>query len=75
MNTKLNAQVVGCHEDEQPLVCPQEDKHRAKLDVQSAAQPEEHEHVFLPEDQSFDEKSLVLIKRCHCGFSVQVEEL
>ncbi|XP_039127277.1 DNA repair protein RAD4 [Dioscorea cayenensis subsp. rotundata] len=34
-----------------------------------------HEHVFLIEDQSFDEESFIQTKRCRCGFSVQVEEL
>lgn len=34
-----------------------------------------HEHVFLIEDQSFDEESFIRTKRCRCGFSVQVEEL
>ncbi|XP_062003363.1 DNA repair protein RAD4 isoform X1 [Rosa rugosa] len=34
-----------------------------------------HEHVFLTENQSFDEDNLVVTKRCLCGFSVQVEEL
>ncbi|MED6180372.1 hypothetical protein PIB30_009725 [Stylosanthes scabra] len=36
---------------------------------------EEHEHVFLKESQSFDERTSLLTKRCQCGFSVQVEEL
>lgn len=75
MNNKSNASVGGCHEDKQSLVCQQEEMHEAKLDAPSAALPEAHKHVFLTEDQSFDEESLVLIKRCHCGFSVQVEEL
>ncbi|KAJ8761168.1 hypothetical protein K2173_001224 [Erythroxylum novogranatense] len=38
-------------------------------------QAEEHEHVFLAEDQSFDAESSTRIKRCPCGFSIQVEEL
>ncbi|XP_057972101.1 DNA repair protein RAD4 isoform X2 [Malania oleifera] len=36
---------------------------------------QDHEHVFLTEDQSSDAQILVRTKRCHCGFSVQVEEL
>lgn len=76
MNNKLNASVGGCQEDKQSIVCQQqEDIHQAKVDAPSAALPEEHKHVFLTEDQIFDEESLVMIKRCHCGFSVQVEEL
>ncbi|KAF5480011.1 hypothetical protein F2P56_000787 [Juglans regia] len=74
-NSRLCAQAGGCDGDRQSLVCQQEGTHRAKLDASSAALSEDHEHVFLTENQSFDDDSLVLIKRCHCGFSVQVEEL
>lgn len=35
----------------------------------------EHVHVYLEEDMSYDEESCVRTKRCHCGFSIQVEEL
>ncbi|KAJ3677429.1 hypothetical protein LUZ60_003153 [Juncus effusus] len=35
----------------------------------------EHEHVFKLEKESFDEETNVRIKRCECGFSIQVEEL
>ncbi|XP_030522585.1 DNA repair protein RAD4 [Rhodamnia argentea] len=41
----------------------------------SVAQTGDHEHVFVKEDESFDEESSVRTKRCRCGFSVQVEEL
>ncbi|KAK4602389.1 hypothetical protein RGQ29_011440 [Quercus rubra] len=71
INNKLNAPVGGGDEGKQSHVC---DINHAKLDAQ-ASLPEDHEHVFLTEDQTFDEESLVLTKRCHCGFSVQVEEL
>jgi hypothetical protein len=33
----------------------------------------EHQHVFLVEDQTFDEETSVPTKRCACGFSIQVE--
>lgn len=46
-----------------------------KLDAASAAQTEEHKHVFLTENQSLDEDSFILTKRCYCGFSIEVEEL
>lgn len=36
---------------------------------------EEHQHVYLTEDQSFNEESSVRTKRCRCGFSIQVEEI
>lgn len=35
----------------------------------------EHEHVYLKDDQSFDEESCIRTKRCRCGFSIEVEEL
>ncbi|XP_065849106.1 DNA repair protein RAD4 isoform X2 [Euphorbia lathyris] len=35
----------------------------------------EHEHVFVTEEECFDEESWVRRKRCHCGFSIQVEDL
>jgi xeroderma pigmentosum group C-complementing protein len=62
INKKLKAP-VGVHHEGKQSYAP------------SASLPEDHEHVFLTEDQSFDEENLVLTKRCHCGFSVQVKEL
>lgn len=44
-------------------------------DVVSMVQTEEHEHVFSIIDQDHDEVSFTKTKRCHCGFSIQVEEL
>lgn len=35
----------------------------------------EHEHVFLTENQTFCDKTSLVIKRCQCGFSIEVEEL
>ncbi|XP_052196986.1 DNA repair protein RAD4 [Diospyros lotus] len=49
-----------------------------KLDAVSIAPTEEeHEHVFLTDDQvvCLDEQSFTRTKRCRCGFSIQVEEL
>ncbi|WOG84454.1 hypothetical protein DCAR_0103637 [Daucus carota subsp. sativus] len=46
---------------------------------EKARQPEitdEHEHVFVMDDQSTgDEESSTRIKRCHCGFYIEVEVL
>ncbi|XP_010558600.1 PREDICTED: DNA repair protein RAD4 isoform X2 [Tarenaya hassleriana] len=36
---------------------------------------EGHEHVFLVEEETFDEGSLLKTKRCRCGFAVQVEQM
>ncbi|KAK3039317.1 hypothetical protein RJ639_028717 [Escallonia herrerae] len=35
----------------------------------------DHEHVFLTDDQTFDEESSTRTKLCRCGFRIQVEEL
>ncbi|KAF2295439.1 hypothetical protein GH714_032933 [Hevea brasiliensis] len=58
-----------------PRGCQKEDKQNPESGAPPVVQTEDHEHVFLAEDQSFDEESSVRTKRCHCGFSVQVEEL
>ncbi|XP_055961422.1 DNA repair protein RAD4 isoform X2 [Mercurialis annua] len=50
-------------------------RHEPVSDFPSVALTGDHEHVYLAEDQSFDEESSVTTKRCHCGFSIQVEEL
>ncbi|XP_062107517.1 DNA repair protein RAD4 [Humulus lupulus] len=55
--------------------CQQGDVDMKMSDTPSIDLPKEHQHVFLTEDQCFDEENLVLIKRCHCGFSIEVEEL
>ncbi|GAB4831576.1 hypothetical protein Ancab_005588 [Ancistrocladus abbreviatus] len=36
---------------------------------------ENHEHIFLKEDECFDEESSIRTKICRCGFFIQVEEL
>lgn len=53
----------------------QKDAKDRKLNAPSMTLTDDHEHVFLVEDQSFDEETSTRTKRCHCGFSVQVEEL
>ncbi|KAL9270771.1 DNA repair protein RAD4-like protein [Drosera capensis] len=34
-----------------------------------------HEHIFLKEDESYDEETFLRHKRCRCGFTIEVEEL
>ncbi|KAI3798656.1 hypothetical protein L1987_33934 [Smallanthus sonchifolius] len=36
---------------------------------------EDHEHVFSTNDPGSDVESCIRIKRCQCGFSIEVEEL
>lgn len=54
---------------------PGNQKDDRKLNAPSMTLTDDHEHVFLVEDQSFDEETSTRTKRCHCGFSVQVEQL
>ncbi|KAK6913536.1 Rad4/PNGase transglutaminase-like fold [Dillenia turbinata] len=49
----------------------QDPKHGTSFQVPT----EDHEHVFVTEDQTFDEKSSVRTKRCRCGFVIEVEEI
>ncbi|WMV53208.1 hypothetical protein MTR67_046593 [Solanum verrucosum] len=53
----------------------QEKSEIAKSNSPSFVLAENHEHVFLVEDQTVDEESSTRTKRCLCGFSVQYEEL
>ncbi|EEF30458.1 conserved hypothetical protein [Ricinus communis] len=55
--------------------CQEEGNQKPKSDAPSVVITEDHEHVFLAEDQSFDEESSMRMKRCHCGLLIQVEEL
>ncbi|KAJ4826704.1 hypothetical protein Tsubulata_023393 [Turnera subulata] len=66
---------VGSQQDAQTLGCEKEGTREPKSEYPSAGLTDDHEHVFLAEDQSFDEEASVRTKRCRCGFSVQVEEL
>lgn len=74
VNCKLDEQLGGSQNDENPLGCQQGGVCENRLD-DPTVMLENHEHVFLTENQSFDEDNLVVTKRCLCGFSVQVEEL
>ncbi|GAV76703.1 Rad4 domain-containing protein/BHD_1 domain-containing protein/BHD_2 domain-containing protein/BHD_3 domain-containing protein [Cephalotus follicularis] len=75
MGNKLNARVDGSLDDRQQLGFQLRDVPDSKLNGPLVAPTEDHEHVYLTEEQSSDEESMVRIKRCHCGFSVHVEEL
>lgn len=46
-----------------------------KWDTVAPLSTNDHEHVYLKDDQTFDEESSIRTKRCRCGFSIQVEEL
>ncbi|XP_038721413.1 DNA repair protein RAD4-like [Tripterygium wilfordii] len=74
VNMESNSPVGGQH-DAQSLGCQNEGRHKRKPSDPSMAVVEDHEHTFWMEDQSFDDSNSVRIKRCNCGFSVQVEEL
>ncbi|KAJ4912183.1 DNA repair protein Rad4 family [Raphanus sativus] len=50
-------------------------KRRSEDDNREGGDGDEHEHVFLDEQETFDEKTSVKTKRCKCGFSVQVEQM
>ncbi|KAK2652472.1 hypothetical protein Ddye_012328 [Dipteronia dyeriana] len=70
-NDKLNVPVGGIQESpEFSNIDTQYAKHYAPV-----AESEDHEHVYRVEDMSYDQENSVRTKRCHCGFSIQVEEL
>ncbi|KAJ4959610.1 hypothetical protein NE237_019520 [Protea cynaroides] len=71
----FEAQTPNSREGRQSVGSPQGYLQDAKMDALFSVHNEDHEHVFPEEDQSFDDESSVRIKRCPCGFSVQVEEL
>ncbi|KAJ0098902.1 hypothetical protein Patl1_21240 [Pistacia atlantica] len=75
-NNESNLRVGDSQDDKQSQECPKVDTRDAKLDAAlvAATAEHEHEHVYLIEDQSFDEENSVRTKRCHCGFTIQVEE-
>lgn len=67
---------AGCNEDSRKSAGCHQDK--LKDDQPAAPQSvptEDHEHVFLLDDEMFDEESSIRTKRCKCGFSIQFEEL
>ncbi|KAL5537945.1 hypothetical protein UlMin_045126, partial [Ulmus minor] len=75
MKNNLDVQVSGSKEDKQSVGFQHGERHENKFNTPSFEPQEDHEHVFLTENQSFDEENLLLTKRCYCGFSIQVEEL
>lgn len=72
---KGNADIPSREDSAEPSEHRQDNVSNTNMDAPSLINQEDHKHVFLLEDQSFDEKNMVVTKRCHCGFSVQVEEL
>ncbi|KAF5750000.1 DNA repair protein complementing XP-C cells isoform X1 [Tripterygium wilfordii] len=74
VNMESNSPVGGQH-DAHSLDCQNEGRNKRKSSNPSVAVVEDHEHVFWMEEQSSGESNSVSIKRCSCGFSVQVEEL
>ncbi|KAG7555506.1 Rad4 beta-hairpin domain 3 [Arabidopsis suecica] len=57
---------------EKQRVAKRGDKSRVR---KSRNEDESHEHVFLDEQETFDEETSVKTKRCKCGFSVEVEQM
>ncbi|KAJ8557412.1 hypothetical protein K7X08_003037 [Anisodus acutangulus] len=53
----------------------QEKSEIAKSNIPQIVLAENHEHVFLVEDQTVGEESSTRTKQCRCGISVQYEEL
>ncbi|XAR73544.1 hypothetical protein NMG60_11007543 [Bertholletia excelsa] len=70
---KLSEQVDNSKDDRPD--CKEQNVLEGKLDVVSMVTAKDHEHIFLTDNQTFDEQSSTRTRRCHCGFSVQVEEL
>ncbi|CAM8932156.1 unnamed protein product [Rhodiola kirilowii] len=48
---------------------------RSKVEITSSMLENDHQHVFLRENEVFNEESSVRTKWCTCGFSIQVEEI
>ncbi|KAI3451288.1 hypothetical protein Pfo_007953 [Paulownia fortunei] len=46
-----------------------------KRDAPPSMPTENHEHEFILDEQAFGDEGPTRIKRCHCGFSIQFEEL
>ncbi|KAL8476345.1 hypothetical protein ACS0TY_028862 [Phlomoides rotata] len=46
-----------------------------KCDAPTPAATDNHEHEFILDEQVSGEEGSTRIKRCHCGFSIQFEEL
>ncbi|PWA51846.1 DNA repair protein Rad4 family [Artemisia annua] len=64
------------NEDIQKPISHQESENGSQHDnVVQQTFEEDHEHMFLTNDSSFDGESSIRTKRCRCGFSIEVEEL
>ncbi|XP_071915428.1 DNA repair protein RAD4-like isoform X1 [Coffea arabica] len=67
---------AGCKEDSRKSGGCHQDKLKDNQPTSPQSVPtEDHEHVFLLDDEMFDEESSTRTKRCKCGFSIQFEEL
>lgn len=53
----------------------QEEEKKRVVNHHTSSSYDSHEHVFLLEDQSYDEESSIRIKKCPCGFSIEMEEM
>lgn len=69
--------VTGNHDDNSESIEPEKGNKLKNKKSAVLAEPEgDHKHVYVIVDQFSDEDDgLVLVKRCHCGFSIQVEDL
>ncbi|MCD7451677.1 hypothetical protein HAX54_012998 [Datura stramonium] len=74
-NDKSSLLASGSENTRSPPQYHQEKPQITKSSSPSIVLAENHEHVFLVEDQTVDEESSTRTKRCRCGFSVQYEEL
>ncbi|XP_021296261.1 DNA repair protein RAD4 isoform X1 [Herrania umbratica] len=74
-NNEINALDESSKDDRQSTGLWKGDGEDTLSNVPSGTLVEDHEHVFLRENESFDAENSVRTKRCHCGFSIQVEEL
>ncbi|KMZ63920.1 hypothetical protein ZOSMA_38G00270 [Zostera marina] len=53
----------------------QEEEKKRVVNHHTSSSYDSHEHVFPLEDQSYDEESSIRIKKCPCGFSIEMEEM
>lgn len=49
--------------------------HQETVSATNRFDTQSHEHIFLTDEESYDEGSVTRTKRCRCGVSIQVEEL
>ncbi|KAK1370809.1 DNA repair protein RAD4 [Heracleum sosnowskyi] len=74
-NVGSDAQVSGEKDAAKQTSKSQPRKLHVRKENQQPEIADEHEHVFLMDDQTGDEESSTRIKRCHCGFYIEVEVL